>query len=417
MNMRSVRHLRVPVKNKKRVFQSFLCVGVGVLLYLAAEFVDVTGSSVENGRLLRNPCGQGDAVYEVYVEEMDAAITITVPEQQMTEEEFREKVPEIVEMLCERILGENRSLGEVRTDLNLVKELEEYSVSVEWESEIPEVISSMGIVDVDADLEADEAVEAETGRLVYLQAVLGHGDWTEMVEIPVTVYPPLVTMEDRFRLVLEDLVVREPEHVEVMLPPEFEGQLLTYGAPETSQNLALIFLGAVAAGCLLLKERSDLETEKKLREGRLMEDYPDLVSEFMILTGAGYSIKGAWRKMAMDYGKSKNIGIHPLYEEMQVTLNQMETGMPEMRAYAEFGKRCQLRCYVKFASLLESGVSTGGKHMRKLLESEVEEAFKLRTDLAKRKGEELSSKLLLPMFGMLSVVMVIVVAPAFLSFC
>lgn len=54
--------------------------------------------------------------------------------------------------------------------------------------------------------------------------------------------------------------------------------------------------------------------------------------------------------------------------------------------------------------------------MRKLLESEVEEAFKQRADLAKRKGEELSSKLLLPMFGMLAVVMVIVVAPAFLSF-
>ena len=46
----------------------------------------------------------------------------------------------------------------------------------------------------------------------------------------------------------------------------------------------------------------------------------------------------------------------------------------------------------------------------------MEEALKQRADIAKRKGEEVSAKLLLPMFGMLVVVMIMVVAPAFLSF-
>lgn len=416
------RQLENVFKNRKQVLRSMLCIGAGIVLYFAAEIVDSAESSVENGRIFRNPCGQGDAVYEIYVEELGNSVTVIVPEQRMTETEFQERIPEIADVLCEKILGENHSLGEVRTDLNLVTALESYGVTVEWQSERPEIISDMGIVDVanvkeeSKILENQEDVETAFGVLVYLKATLKHGDWKEMVEIPVTVYSPEVTMEERFRLMLEELVIQEPERVEVVLPTEFEGQSLTYRTPEISQNYLLLLLGFIAAGCLLLKEKTDLETEKKHREEQLMEIYPDLISEFLILNSAGYSIKGAWKKMTADYGTSEKKRTNPLYEEMQMVANQMETGIPEIWAYAEFGKRCQLRCYVKFASFLETGISTGSKNMRKLLEQEVEEAFQQRMDRAKRKGEELSSKLLLPMFGMLGVVMVMVVAPAFLSF-
>lgn len=53
--------------------------------------------------------------------------------------------------------------------------------------------------------------------------------------------------------------------------------------------------------------------------------------------------------------------------------------------------------------------------MRKLMEDEMEEAFQKRTDFAKRKGEEASTRLLFPMFCMLGVVMVMVVSPALLA--
>ena len=45
----------------------------------------------------------------------------------------------------------------------------------------------------------------------------------------------------------------------------------------------------------------------------------------------------------------------------------------------------------------------------------MEEAFEQRKDIAKRLGEEASTKLLIPLFLMLGVVMVMVVAPAFLT--
>jgi len=56
------------------------------------------------------------------------------------------------------------------------------------------------------------------------------------------------------------------------------------------------------------------------------------------------------------------------------------------------------------------------KNLRSLLDEEVASAYEERRNLAKRQGEEAATKLLLPLFMMLGIVMVIVAVPAFLSF-
>jgi len=188
-----------------------------------------------------------------------------------------------------------------------------------------------------------------------------------------------------------------------------------YRSGDQSSNEILLGLGIVAAICLFLKEKEDAVADRKRREDQLMEDYPDFIYEFLILVGAGYSAKAAWKKMTKSYLEDVRKMRRPLCKEMQFTLNQMETGVPETRAYIEFGRRCGNRSYVKFSSLLESSISTGGKNLRKLLETEMKEAFELRTDMAKRKGEEASTRLLLRTFMMLGVVLVMVTAPAFLT--
>lgn len=414
-------------KWKNRYSKYLFCIGMGILFFLAAETADRWNLPVENGRLLRNPCGKGDAVYEFYVdgletEESRVSVRIQVPEQELTKEQFLECLPEMTEKLCTEIAGENPSLQEVCGDLNLVRELPEYGVSVSWKSEQPEVISDMGIVSVPDEVraEAEMGMVAEksiedAGVFVSLKATLSNGFYEETVEIPVTVHLPLKSQKERFEEELETLVLQNREIAEIVLPDKFEGKQITYRSFGRLQNQVLILLGIVAAVFLYLKEKTDKEDAEKRREDSLAADYPDLVSGFLILTGAGYSAKAAWKKMTDNFLKSGKQGFHPLYEEMQVAVNQMETGTPETSAYAAFGRRCAIRCYIRFASLLESSVNTGGKNLRNLLEAEMDDAFRQRAALARRKGEEASSKLLLPMFGMLGVVMVMVVAPAFLT--
>lgn len=54
--------------------------------------------------------------------------------------------------------------------------------------------------------------------------------------------------------------------------------------------------------------------------------------------------------------------------------------------------------------------------MRELLRAEMTEAFELRKHGARRMGEEAGTRLLLPLFLMLGVVMVMVAVPAMLEF-
>lgn len=396
----------------KRYGKYGICVGTGCILFFLAEFVEAAGNPVEKGVLRRNPCGQGDVVYEFYVDgledgESSMEASVTVPEKRLTKEQFSDCVDEAAMLLRQRMLGENASLQEVCYDLALEKEIPEFGLEVSWESEKPELISHMGLVN-------NENVPKE-GEVVYLKATLVCGVETEVLEIPVTVIKTEDSVPNQFMDLLEMLAVQNMEQEEIVLPEEFGGKALTYRRKGHSQNLVLILLGLVSAGCLYLKEASDEQVKHKKREDSLILDYPDLVSGFLILTGAGYSIKQAFKKLAEDHKKTGKAGFHPVYEEMQITLNQVETGTPEVQAYAEFGKRCGLQCYVKFAALLESAINTGGKNMRKLMEDEMEEAFQKRTDFARRKGEEASTRLLLPMFCMLGVVMVMVVSPALLA--
>lgn len=131
------------------------------------------------------------------------------------------------------------------------------------------------------------------------------------------------------------------------------------------------------------------------------------------------TVRTAWERMARDYEKrlsKQDRIVSPAYEEAANVCKDLQSGVSEPEAYRRFGRRCGLRPYMKLASLLEQNRKTGLKNLRSLLDEEVASAYEERRNLAKRQGEEAATKLLLPLFMMLGIVMVIVAVPAFLSF-
>ena len=380
------------------------CAALGIVFFLGAEAVDTDRQTVDKGILKRNPWGQRDAVYEFYAEGLEEGavdLTVTVPSRRLSPEEFHERMPEISEILLSGILGSNVSLDQIRTDLELPEELPGYGIQVAWESERPELLSSMGLLNQ----EGLWGVDPSRGETFSLMAELSCGEEKELVTVPITVLPEEMTQGERLAERIDGLALEDMENETVRLMEEFEGVPITYRRKGRFQNAVLLVLGGVLAACLWMKEKNDEQVQKKRREESLTAAYPDLVSGFLVLTGAGYSIRQAWKKTVQDRKQSETLPFSEVYQEMQVTLNQMETGTPEAFAYVWFGKRCGLRCYTRFSGILESSLRTGGSSLRSLLEP----------DLARRKGEEASTKLLLPMFGMLGIVMVMVTAPAFFS--
>ena len=71
---------------------------------------------------------------------------------------------------------------------------------------------------------------------------------------------------------------------------------------------------------------------------------------------------------------------------------------------------------MKFAGLLEQNRKMGVGNMQSILDMEMIEAWEERKNLARRMGEEASTKLLLPLILMLGIVMVIIMVPALTTF-
>ena len=93
----------------------------------------------------------------------------------------------------------------------------------------------------------------------------------------------------------------------------------------------------------------------------------------------------------------------------------MNSGVGERRSYERFMQRCQVKVYQQLGMMLQQNLQKGNQGMTEILRREAMQAFEERKALAKIQGEEAGTKLLLPMFLMLAIVLVMVIIPAFLS--
>ena len=369
-------------------------------------------SFLKSGNMIeRTGYGGLDREYELTVEglsEKPEKLTVEVGARQYTEAEAKELFSSLIEEIPFIICGNNENLSSVREDLELVKSLPEYGVKLTWYPEDAELISYDGEVRNDG---------LKSPISTSLRLIFSDGNTDSTYEIPVTVLPKLRDDKESliadFQKTLSDENTKQINSGELVLPEEFEGRSLSYKKDADLTPLFIIFLGVVAAVSLAFKEKSEASARLKRREEELTIDYSEFVSKLMVFIGAGFGIRGAWEKIVEGYERS---GIkRALYTEMKISLGELERGVPEGKVYTDFGRRCGLRPYIKLCSILEQNRKNGGRNIRALLSAEMAEAFLERKNIAKRLGEEAGTKLLIPLFIMLMIVMAIVILPAMLA--
>ena len=398
---------------------SVACAAAGIILYVVL-LIFQGGKWVPVSSLQRASHGEGELLYEVMVRELgeegrEIPGTIPVRDRQYSDEEAKALYDTVLPELTDRILGGNESLEAVRGDLDLVRVLEPYGLTVRWESENAELVDSFGTV-------VNSGV-SEEGETVWLKAVLTDGAHTQEYAIRVTVMPPVLNGDEQLKeKVMEAcrrLDTRQKTEKELLLPEEVDGKKLSYYRERDTDYTVIPFWGVLLAFLWAAREKMKEQNAKKQREQLLLLDYSEIVSKFMVFISAGMTIRTAWERIAVGYENTVQEGTRkprPAYEEMCHTISQLKSGMAESRAYGEFGRRCGLQPYVKLAALLEQNRKTGSKKLKAALELEMVTAFEQRKNLAKKLGEEAGTKLLLPLFLMLGVVMVMMVVPAFLAF-
>lgn len=374
---------------------------------------DENGNSV----ILRNNYGQGDKSEEVVATVEDAdqnqeELTIRIGERSYKKSEVQGVLMDAASELETLILGENKSLEEVHSNLNLITEIPESSISVSWQLSDYEVMNSQG------ELQPEHL--SEGGKILELKALLIYEEQEALHIFSACVYPPYQTAEEKLRAALKSEVekadVATKEQPMIVLPSEVDGASVLWNRPREQRGVMALALGIVLSGLCLALEKQNKDKEQRKKKKQMMMDYPEIINKFTVLLGAGMTAKNAWKKIVTDYEKRlQNTGKRYAYEEMLYTYHEMQGGMTENESYEKFGYRCQLRPYLKFGVLLSQNLRKGSKGLAEILSLEAATAFEERKSLAKKLGEEASTKLLLPMFLMLAIVLVIVIVPAFFS--
>lgn len=150
-----------------------------------------------------------------------------------------------------------------------------------------------------------------------------------------------------------------------------------------------------------------LTAEKIMKRSEIMlRDFSDVVSKLALLTNAGMILREAWEEV------SKN-GDSALYEEMQLSVIQMQNGMSDVDAIYGFGVRCVIPEIKKFTSTIVQGMVKGNSELTAMLQEQSSEVWSIKKQNVRRQGEKANSKLMIPMMLMLVGILVMVIIPIF----
>ena len=402
-------------KYLKQIFSDklkyWLIVIAGFILFILCS-IFLNNTEVSN-YIQRPYVDEDDTEVKIEVEgllEGSQKIEIPVSKRVYSDEEVKEAMKKGMDEILKILPGENTSLQNINGDLNPVSELSDLGLSLKWDFGDSDIIDIQGKVDNE---NLSESVDIDIG------VTLSYESYEESYVIPARVLPKPMSAD-------ESLIKRFKDYISVAdkksagesgfyLPESFEGKKLVYHL-EDGMNFHLIWImGIIVAILLYLREKNNdrQKLEKKKRE--LLKDYPDIVSKLIVFIGAGLSVRQSWEGIVKDY-ESENKEKRYAYEEMAKSLARLKTGTQENVVYKEFGRSCLLRQYMKLASLLEQNRKSGISTLSTLLGMESQSAWEERLNLAKREGEELNTKLLLPLFMMLLIVMMMIIVPALLIF-
>ena len=394
---------------------------LGFLLCLTREGVTLIRT------LDRAEHGGGSIDYKLEADYRGALdeISIRVDPQQYTESEIIELFENSFEEIKELVLGENESQDHVTKPLTLIREYNGFDIS--WD------IEDISSVNYNGDLKADLREGEES--VVNLFAVFSLDGVTETFSFPVNLVGETSDRQTRLlNSILEEIEQNNDVHSsQVILPEEIDGYPIGFRKKGSDNGYLFLVLAVCAAVMILLFYDRSLEQKVKKRQDQMMMDFTEIVSKLSLLYDAGLSIHGSFERVVVDYEKKMKekpalssgprrrkraaavLEYHFAYREMKLALEKINRGIGEAEAYSQFGRRCGLYPYIKLGNLLEQNLNKGTRGMQELLKKEVEDAFEERKRIARKRGEEAGTKLLIPMIMMLIVVIAIVAVPALMS--
>jgi hypothetical protein len=365
---------------------------------------------LQNGNeLLRNETGEGSYKQPLiaYVGEEKISLDVTVEERRLSQEEAQREVREAKIRLSEILKGKNDSLDKITTSLEFADAIPESTVEVDWVLKPSEYFYSDGRL-------RENTVISEPVEL-RVAAVLSCQEYAEDYEEIITLIPKVPTMQENLLEAIKDYDENHSGEESMLLPQQYQDELISWRKPMDVTFLYLLFLTVSALIFLKFGAKRDEQQKKKERMEMLEKDYAQIVSKFTMLLSAGLSVRNAWERIVF-MQKRKGMPEKVIDEELRWGLREMQKGVPELYVYECFGQRVGEIHYKKLMAIFVSHKRRGGTELLELMNEEMLLAWEEKKRKARQQGEKIGTKLLIPMMGMLSVVFIMILVPAFLSF-
>ena len=199
----------------------------------------------ENGNriLERKGQGEGKKTEKIQMEtgEWKEKMKVQISEKKYAKEEIGEQLSKAAEELPAQILGENKSLDEVRSDLNLIMEIPHTGISVSWELDNYEVMNSRGVL--------KQEKLTEEGTLVKLTAVLRYDEEKMSCEFYAHLFStPLSKKEGVLKKISQEVEKADQEQREkdyLILPDQVDGRKLSWKPVKEMRAFGILLLGGV----------------------------------------------------------------------------------------------------------------------------------------------------------------------------
>ena len=390
---------------KKKIILAF---AILLIMSIAADLS--TRGNLENGYIDRNPIGGEEKKLDLQLEVEnlieDYAYSLEVvpqlPEKEDAETYFQEARAQI-----------DRDFADIETRVPIAESYANGYVQAEW------TFYPYGIVGEQGDISFDR-IEEET--IVRAQAELLCGTYERLYTFSFVLSPPTLSKEEQVLQEIEDWFAEQMKtegSQKIKLPTEIDGKQVTWFEEREWITPKVLCLEVLAL--LLLKFAYDRkqkeENEKRIQE--MEREYPEVVNQLSLLLGAGMTIRQAWMRMADQYEYKRKAGfiernrVYDAIVQMQYRLRQGES---ESVVYRGFVEDISTPSYRKLVRLLLGNLEKGTAGIAVRLEEESRQAYEERLLRAKKMGEEASTKMLLPLMLMLTLVMGVVLVPALMKF-
>lgn len=144
------------------------------------------------------------------------------------------------------------------------------------------------------------------------------------------------------------------------------------------------------------------------RAEEIERQFPQVVSKLALLTVAGIEVSQAWKLASKGRGT--------LYEEMNRVLIDFDNNVSPIEAYTKFLTRCNNKYTTKLATAIIQNSSKGNSEIVKLFKQLNEESWLEHKHNARRMGEKIQGKLLIPTLLMFAGIIILVIVPVMSGF-